>query len=49
MIANSEYDYVFSNLPKGFIDPINIVNDKNFFVSLKDGTIYERAKERLIK
>ncbi len=46
---NNEYDYVFSNLPKGFMAPINIVNDKNFFVSLKDGMIYERAKKGLIK
>lgn len=46
---NNEYDYVFSNLPKGFMSPINIVNDKNFFVSLKDGMIYERAKKGLIK
>ncbi|MBF1032432.1 MAG: hypothetical protein HXL00_01630 [Candidatus Nanosynbacter sp.] len=47
--SNNEYDYVFSNLPKGFMAPINIVNDKNFFVSLKDGMIYERAKKGLIK
>lgn len=46
---NNECDYVFSNLPKGFMAPINIVNDKNFFVSLKDGRIYERAKKGLIK